>query len=88
MLATILKSKEAVQTTLTIIETFAKIRELSRTIKNISILKDDKEKNRLMQKSGEIITELFDDDLQKSESETSIEINFAVFGKSIPLGKV
>jgi len=78
MLATILKSKKAVQTTLTIIETFAKIRELSRTIKDISILKDEKEKNKLMQKSGEIIAELFEDDLQKSESETSIEINFAV----------
>jgi len=78
MLATILNSKKAVQTTLTIIETFAKIRELSRTIKDLSVLKDEKEKNRLMQKSGEIITKLFDDDLQKSESETSIEINFAV----------
>jgi len=78
MLATILKSKQATQTTISIIETFAKIRELSRTITDISILKDEKEKNRLMQKSGEIITELFEDDLQRSESETSIEINFAV----------
>lgn len=78
MLTTILKSKQATRTTISIIETFAKIRELSRTIKDISVLKDEKEKNRLMQKSGEIITELFEDDLQKSESETSIEINFAV----------
>ena len=33
MLATILKSKQATATTLAIIETFAKIRELSRTVK-------------------------------------------------------
>ena len=31
-----------------------------------------------MQKSGELITEILDDDLQTSGSETSIELNFAV----------
>ena len=31
-----------------------------------------------MQKSGEIISELLDNDLQTNESETTIEINFAV----------
>jgi hypothetical protein len=31
-----------------------------------------------MKKSGEIISELLDDDLQTSERETTIEINFAV----------
>ncbi len=31
-----------------------------------------------MQKSGEIISKLLDDDLQTSESETTIELNFAV----------
>jgi hypothetical protein len=31
-----------------------------------------------MQKSGEMITELLDDDLQTSDTETSIELNFAV----------
>ena len=32
-----------------------------------------------MQKSGEIISELLDNDLQTSESETTIDLNFAVF---------
>ena len=36
MLATILKSRQATITTLMIIETFAKIRELSRTVKALS----------------------------------------------------
>jgi hypothetical protein len=34
MLATILKSEKAVETTLAIIDTFAKVREISRTIKH------------------------------------------------------
>jgi hypothetical protein len=78
MLATILKSPQAVQATLAIIETFSKIRELSRNIKTLSNIKDKAEQENLMQKSGEIIAELFDDDLQTSDTETSIELNFAV----------
>lgn len=30
-----------------------------------------------MQRSGELITGLFDDDLQATDSETTIELNFA-----------
>jgi hypothetical protein len=40
MLATILKSPQAVQATLAIIETFAKIRQLSRSIQELSAVKD------------------------------------------------
>jgi hypothetical protein len=78
MLATILKSPQAVQTTIGIIETFAKIRELSRNIKILSDVKDKSEHQSLMQKSGEIIAEILDDDLKTTDTETSIEINFAV----------
>jgi len=78
MLATILKSRKATQTTNAIIETFAKIRELSRTIKEISVAQEEKEKNSLMKRSGEIIAEVLEDDLEISEKETTIEINFAV----------
>ena len=78
MLATILKSAQAVQTTIAIIETFAKIRELSRNIKVLSDVKDESEQQSLMQKSGEIIAEILDDDLKTTDTETSIEINFAV----------
>ena len=78
MLATILKSPRAVRATLAIIETFTKIRELSRTIKELSDVKDDKKQKVLMQKSGEIIAEILEDDLVTTDTETSIEINFAV----------
>ena len=78
MLATILKSPKAIETTFAIIETFSKIRKLSRNIKELSTIQDKSAQKSLMQKSGEIISELLDDDLVTNESETTIELNFAV----------
>jgi hypothetical protein len=78
MLATILKRPQAVQATLTIIETFAKIRQLSRSIQELSAVQDKDKQKALMQRSGDLIAGIFDDDLQTSDTETSIELNFAV----------
>jgi hypothetical protein len=78
MLDTILKSTAAVKTTLSIIETFAKIRLLSRSINELSIVQDKSDQKSLMQKSGGLIAEIFDEDLQTNNTETSIELNFAV----------
>ncbi|MDD2367108.1 MAG: ORF6N domain-containing protein [Desulfuromonadaceae bacterium] len=78
MLATILKSPKATDATISIIETFSKIRELSRSIKELSLVQDKAQQKSLMQKSGELIEEIFDDDLQTSDTETSIELNFAI----------
>jgi len=77
MLATILKSPVATQATISIIETFTKIRELSRNVKELSAVQDKAQQKTLMQRSGELITEILDDDLQISDAETSIELNFA-----------
>lgn len=78
MLATILKSPRAVQTTIAIIETFAKIKRLSRNIKEMADVKDEKQKQNLLHRSGEIIADILDEGLVTNESETSFEINFAV----------
>jgi len=78
MLATILKSEKAASTTIAIIETFAKFKNLSRNIKELSKITDNKQKQNVMQKSGELIAEMLDDDLSANESETTIELNFAV----------
>ncbi len=78
MLATILKSERAAATTIAIVETFAKIRELSRTIGELSASTSEHSQKSLMQKSGEIIADLLDEDLQTTDTETSIELNFAV----------
>jgi len=78
MLATILKSEKATQTTLAIIETFAYIKNFSRNIKELSKVKDEPKKKDIMRKSGEIIAEILGDDLNLNETETTIELNFAV----------
>ncbi len=78
MLATILKSPVATQATISIIETFTKIRELSRSVKELSVIQDKTRQKALMQRSGELIAEILDDDMQISDAETSIELNFAV----------
>ena len=79
MLATILKSKQATQTTLAIIEAFTKIRELGRNIRELANVPSGNEQKHLMQRAGEIITDIFGDDLEPLESETTYELNFAVF---------
>lgn len=78
MLATILKGSVATATTISIIEAFAKLRELSRTIGELSANPNQYEQRSLMQKSGEIMADLFGEDMHTSETETEIELNFAV----------
>ncbi|GHT10176.1 hypothetical protein AGMMS4956_01100 [Bacteroidia bacterium] len=78
MLATILKSAQATQTTLAIVETFAKIRELSRTVAELTEAKNDDARKPLMQRSGNIIADILGEDMQTTDTETSIEINFAL----------
>jgi Asp-tRNA(Asn)/Glu-tRNA(Gln) amidotransferase B subunit len=72
MLATILKSKKATEATLAIIETFSKIRALSRNVKELSGLKDGSDQKALMQKSGELIAEVLDDDHTARQQKSSI----------------
>lgn len=78
MLATILKGERATKTTIAIIEAFAKLRELSRTIGEMSANPDKFRQKSLMEKSGEIMADLFGDDMKTDETETEIELNFAV----------
>ena len=42
------------------------------------MIQDKTEQKSLMQKSRELIAEIFNEDLQTSDTETSIELNFAV----------
>jgi len=78
MLATILKSPQATKTTLAIIETFAKIKKLTNNIRELSQENNAQNKKNLLKKSGNIISELLDDDINANETETTIELNFAV----------
>ena len=78
MLATILKGEQATQTTIAIVDTFAKLRDLRRTIGAMARNPDEYQQKSLMQKSGEIVDDLFGDSLSTNETETEIELNFAV----------
>ena len=71
-------SKQAIATTIAIVEAFQKIKNLSRVIKQLPEAKTKQEQQSLMQKSGEIIAEILDDALESDESETTIELNLAV----------
>ena len=78
MLATILKSPRAAETTIAIVETFVKLRDLSRTVSTLTETTDKQKQKSLMQKSGEIIADILDNNLQTVDTETSIEINLAL----------
>jgi hypothetical protein len=78
MLATILKSKQAVQTTLAIIETFTKIRTIGRNIRQLTQIQDEQEKKTVLQQSGQLVAEILEEDLRTTEKELEIELNLAV----------
>lgn len=69
---------QAIDTTIAIIEAYAKLRELSKNIKQLSVIQDEQQKKGFLQKSGEIITDLLDENALSTESETTLELNFAV----------
>ncbi len=76
MLATVLKSPLATQTTFAIIEAFTKMRELSTIVADLVHSPDDTEKQAaVMQKSSEILSDMVTKELQTTGTETSFEIN-------------
>lgn len=60
MLATIIKSKTATETTLNIIETFAKVKELSRNINSIMKIEDEIRQKELAHKSNKILEDIIE----------------------------
>lgn len=82
MLATILKSEQAINATIEIIEAFTKIRELSRAVVELAETPDDEQKQMsIMQKSGEILSEIVKNDLKTKSTETSFELNLLAMVK-------
>ena len=79
MLATILKSKQATKATLQIIETFAKVREFGKVVKNLAIEENENKKNDLIRKSGELVGDILNQEFANEvSSETTIELNLAM----------
>jgi phage regulator Rha-like protein len=80
MLATILKGPKAEETTIAIVEAYAKLRELAQVIAEVSQHEDDKAvQQSLLQRGGQLAAELLTDNLPIQSSETSVELNLAMF---------
>ena len=79
MLATILKSSRAVQTTIAIVEAYAKLKELSRVIVELPNEEhDEQQRQSLLQRGGQLFGEIFDSTMPKQRQETSFELNLAM----------
>ena len=79
MLATILKSPKAVETTIAIVEAYAKLRELSRVMAEIPLQEENSvEQKTLLQRGGQLVENLMTDVLPVQSSETSFELNLAM----------
>ena len=91
MLATIIKSPKAVQTTLDIIETYARIKDLSRSISKLPKANETEQKN-ILEKAAEVIGDIVfsaDDGMDVTGSETTYEANlgFIKIRKTVKKGK-
>lgn len=79
MLATILKSEQATETTIAIIDTFTMVRQMARVMEQLQNATDGGEMQKsLLQKTGELLAEVVGRNLSTESTETEIELNFAV----------
>ncbi len=76
MLATILKSKQAIEATFGIIETYAQVRELQTTL--ASLHTDKTPSKNLITRFSELLSDIILPELRPDESETSVELNFFI----------
>ena len=80
MLATILKSPKAVETTIAIVEAYAKLKDLSRVMVELPQQEEDSVVQRqLLHRGGQLIDDLLTDMLPVQSSESSFELNLAMF---------
>ena len=79
MLATILKSPTATQTTLAIVETFAKIREFAKIVTQLPDIKEEPKKSALMQRGGDLFMDILEDNIMEVTSdEISLELDLSI----------
>ena len=79
MLSTILKSEQATETSIAIIDTFAMVRQMARVMEQLQNATDGGEvQQNLLQKTGELLAEVVGRNLSTESTETEIELNFAV----------
>ena len=78
MLATILKSPVATQTTLAIVNTFAEVRELKHRLLEVHDTESQQDKKIGMKRIGDILADLIMPDLETTETQSTLEFNFVI----------
>ncbi len=78
MLATILKSRTAIHTTFAIIETFSAVRGLKRELLDLHRETDSEKQQVKMEHFGNVLSEIVMPDLETTETESSLELNFII----------
>ena len=79
MLATILKSPTATQTTLAIVETFAKIREFAKIVTELPDIKEKPKKSALMQRGADLFMDILEDNIMEvTGDEISLELDLSI----------
>ena len=78
MLATVLKSRRAVDAAFAIIETFAKVRGLKRELVDLHNERDRRKRSKMMNHFGETLTDIVMPDLDMVETESTLELNFFI----------
>ena len=78
MLATILHGARAREVTFSIIETFYKVRSLKRELVELHSETDKEIQKQKMKHFGEVLSDIVMPDLETSETESSLEINFFI----------
>jgi hypothetical protein len=78
MLATVLKSRRAVDVAFAIIETFAKVRGLQRELLDLHAEQDRRRQSEKMRRFGETLADVVMPDLDAVETESTLELNFLI----------
>ncbi len=88
MLATILKSPMAINTTIAIIEAFSQLKDLTNAIYSLSKTSSEAEQITILENNIDIIANLLDNELVVSQQETEIKIKLPFFELTRKITKV
>jgi hypothetical protein len=78
MIATILKSRKSVEVTFAIIETFVKVRSVKQELIDLHKEIDKTKQSEKMNRLGELLSDIVMPDLETSETESILELNFVI----------
>jgi hypothetical protein len=88
MLATILKTPQAIKTTIAIIDTFSQVKNLVESVYKMAEAKSEEKKIAIFNQSADLICDLLDNDLIASQHETSFKLKLPFFEVSRKVTKV